>query len=308
MSTNRTGFRSAHPASALLFFVFAFTVSMASTHPLLLAACFGSAAVCDTALQGRKALRLLLRVLLPMLALITAFNGFYNHYGVTVLFTMPGGNRFTLEALLYGLVFAVKACSAILWLDLMGEVMQSEKVIFLFGRFSPRLALVISMALRFLPLIRRQASVINGAQRGVGAGVTGNLFQKIRAAAHRLSILVSWTLERGVDTADSMRARGYGLRHRSFYNHFAFSPADAWLTAVTGVAFTLYLVTVKSLGAVYNPVVTVPAPTVLGWIAYGALLAALLWPALSELLSLRRFSDAKKEAARMMNTNEEVTI
>ena len=93
MTKNRLGFRSAHPVSALLFFVLAVTASTASTHPLTLGICFCSAAVCDIALQGKKAARLLTRVLLPMLALVSAFNGLYNHYGVTVLFRMRSGNN-----------------------------------------------------------------------------------------------------------------------------------------------------------------------------------------------------------------------
>ena len=277
------GFRAAHPAAAFFFFAFAFTVSLASTHPLELGAGFVCAALCDFSLQKEKTKRLLLRVLLPMLALITAFNGLYNHYGVTVLFTLRNGNRFTLEALIYGLIFAVRAVSGVLWLDAAGVVLQSDKVIWLFGRLSPRLALVISMVLRFLPLMRRQAEEIRAAQQGLGSAPTGNLFQKIRLAAHRLSILVSWTMERGIDTADSMRARGYGLRKRSFYNRFAFSPGDLVLTLLTAAALALYLLTVKSMAAVYNPVVTVPSPGASGWIAFAALTLALLSPALTGL-------------------------
>ncbi len=293
MNKNRIGFRSAHPVSALCFFITAFTASSASTHPLFLIACFWIAAVTDVVLQGKKARKLLLRTLLPLLVLISCFNGLYNHYGVTLLFQMSNGNRFTLEALLYGLVFAVKLCSAILWLDLMAEILPSEKVIFLFGRISPRLALVVSMTLRFLPLIRRQSAQINAAQQGLGANAAGNWFYRIKAAAHRLSILVSWTLERGIDTADSMRSRGYGLKHRTFYNRFVFSPTDAVITAVSLLAFVLYILSAKGLAAIYNPVVTVPRPDALGWLAFSALVSALLLPVAAELTARITVSDKR---------------
>ena len=289
------GFRCAHPAAAFFFFAFAFTVSLASTHPLELGAGFLGAILCDLSLQKEKTKRLLLRVLLPMLALITCFNGFYNHYGVTVLFTLTSGNRFTLEALIYGLVFAVRAVSGVLWLDAAGVVLQSDKVIWLFGRLSPRLALVISMVLRFLPLMRRQAEEIRLAQQGLGSAPTGNFIQKLRLAAHRLSILISWTMERGIDTADSMRARGYGLRKRSFYNRFAFSPSDLALTLATAAALALYLATVRSMAAVYNPAVAVPAPGVPGWLAFAALVLALLIPSLTQLAASLSTRAAVKE-------------
>ena len=308
MNNNRIGFRSAHPVSALLFFIMAFTAGTASTHPMLLAVCFVVAAATDIMLQGKKARRLLFRTLLPLIVMISCFNGLYNHYGVTVLFRTAGGTRFTLEAILYGLVFAVKLACAILWLDLMAEILPSEKVIFLFGRFSPRLALVISMTLRFLPLIRRQSAEINAAQQGLGATTSGNLFYRVKAAAHRLSILVSWTLERGIDTADSMRSRGYGLKHRSFYNRFVFSPADTVVTTVSIVAFTLYLLSAKSFKTIYNPVVTVPFPTVFGWISFVTLTAALLLPVMTELITRTsvsqrgRRSVPRKETAGMIGS------
>ena len=287
MNQNRIGFRSAHPISALCFFIMAFTAGTASTHPLLLAAGFGIAAATDILLQGQKARRLLLRTLLPLILLISCFNGLYNHYGVTVLFHMSNGNSFTLEAILYGLVFAVKLCTAILWLDLMAEVLPSEKIIFLFGRLSPRLALVISMVLRFLPLIRRQSAEINTAQQGLGANTGGHIWYRLKAAAHRLSILISWTLERGIDTADSMRARGYGLKHRTFYNRFVFSPLAAAVTIISVSAFILYILSAKEFAATYNPVVAVPKPSVFGWISFVLLVAALLIPITTEAASKR---------------------
>ena len=290
MSKNRIGFRSAHPVSALLFFITAFTAGTVSTHPMLLGACFSLAAVSDILLQGKKARKLLFRTLLPLIVMISCFNGLYNHYGVTVLYRTAGGTRFTLEAILYGSVFAVRLACAILWLDLMAEILPSEKIIFLFGRFSPRLALVISMALRFLPLIRRQSAEIGAAQQGLGTTVSGNLLQRIRTAAHRLSILVSWTLERGIDTADSMRARGYGLKHRSFYNRFVFSPADAVIAVISVVAFVFYIIAAKGSAAIYNPVVAIPSPTAFGWISFLTLVTALLLPVASELAALKTFS------------------
>ena len=286
MSRNKLGFRSTHPVSALLFFITAVTVSTASTHPMVLAACFCCAISCDAALQGKKARRLL-RVLAPLTVMIACFNGLYNHYGVTVLFRMRSGNNFTLEALLYGLVFAVKLSSAILWFDLMAEILPSEKIIFLFSRLSPRLALVISMTLRFLPLIRRQSAQINAAQQGLGAGAAGSILYRMKTAAHRLSILVSWTLERGIDTADSMRARGYGLRRRSFYNRFVFSPADAVVAVLSLLSPIFYLLCAKDFSSVYNPVVSVPFPTAFGWASFIIMLATLLLPVAAELTARR---------------------
>ena len=47
-----------------------------------------------------------------------------------------------------------------------------------------------------------------------------------------MSILVTWSLESSVETGDSMRARGYGLKGRSSYSVFAWSARDSVVLAV----------------------------------------------------------------------------
>ena len=111
------GFKSVHPISAFVFFVFAFVLSMTASHPLLLAVSFITGLIYDIKLSGKKAVSFFLKIIMPMICLITFFNGIFSHYGVTVLFKMPSGNNFTLEALVFGFVFSIRTASALLWLD-----------------------------------------------------------------------------------------------------------------------------------------------------------------------------------------------
>lgn len=278
----QTGIKGLHPAAAFLFFAAAFTVGMTATHPITLGICLLTALATDLRLRGKRALRFFLKLTLPLALLIPAFNGVFSHYGVTPLFTLPGGNRFTLEAVLFGTVFGLRAAAALTWLNCFNETVTPEKFIWLFGRFSPKTALVLSMALRFLPLLTSQAAQINAAQTGCGCESRSRI-GRLRAAARRFSILLSWLLEKGVDTADAMRARGYGLPGRRSYAPFRPAPAD-WITAaltVGGAAAYFYLHTV--LRAVYNPVLEIPVPGA-AQIAAAALLAgALLFPLILDI-------------------------
>jgi len=224
----QTGFKSVHPISAFAFYVFAFLLSMTASHPFFLAVSFIAGLVYDIKLSGKKAVSFLLKVILPLVCLITLFNGIFSHYGVTVLFEMHNGNNFTLEALVFGFVFSVRTSSALLWLNSFNEIITSDKFIFLFGRVSPKIALVISMVLRFIPLVRSQSEEIKKAEMGAGNLPTDkDFFGKVRHGTRRLSILISWTLEKGIDTADSMKARGYGLHARTSYNNYRFNFKDA---------------------------------------------------------------------------------
>ena len=260
----QTGFKSIHPISAFVFFLFAFLLSMTASHPMLLAVSFAAGLVYDIKLSGKKAVSYMLKVILPMILLITLFNGIFSHYGVTVLFKLPDGNNFTLEALTFGFVFSIRTASALLWLNSFNEIITSDKFIFLFGRVSPKIALVISMVLRFIPLVRSQAEEIKKAEKGIGnLPADKDFIGKIRHGARRLSILISWTLEKGIDTADSMKARGYGLHGRTSYNSYRFAIKDALFLIFTLVSSGLFVFVSSKYKANYNPIIDIPMPDVL---------------------------------------------
>ncbi len=288
------GFKSVHPISAFVFYVFAFVLSMTASHPFLLAVSFIAGLVYDIKFSGEKAVSFLLKVILPMICLITLFNGIFSHYGVTVLFKMHNGNNFTLEALIFGLVFSVRTASALLWLNSFNEIITSDKFIYLFGRVSPKIALVISMILRFIPLVRSQSEEIKKAEKGVGNLPTDkNFICKIRHAARRLSILISWTLEKGIDSADSMKARGYGLSGRTSYNSYKFALKDTLFMIFTVVASAMFIFVSSNYKANYNPVIEIPIPDAL-FLSFIVLIAlVLLLPTFYDLREDRKWSISK---------------
>ena len=288
------GFKSVHPISAFVFFVFAFMLSMTASHPLLLAVSFITGLTYDIKLSGKKAVSFFLKVILPMVFLITFFNGIFSHYGVTVLFKIPNGNNFTLEALVFGFVFSIRTASALLWLNSFNEIITSDKFIFLFGRISPKTALVISMVLRFIPLVRSQSEEIKKAEKGVGNLPTEKDFiGKIRHGARRLSILISWTLEKGIDSADSMKARGYGLTGRTSFNSYPFTLEDTLFLMLSLIASVMFFYVGAEYKAGYNPVIDVPMPDNLSLIFIIFIALVLLLPTFYDLREEIKWSISK---------------
>ena len=288
------GFKSVHPISAVVFFVFAFVLSMTASHPLLLAVSFITGLIYDIKLSGKKAVSFFLKIIMPMICLITFFNGIFSHYGVTVLFKMPSGNNFTLEALVFGFVFSIRTASALLWLNSFNEIITSDKFIFLFGRISPKTALVISMVLRFIPLVRSQSEEIKKAEKGVGNLPTEKDFiGKIRHGARRLSILISWTLEKGIDSSDSMKARGYGLHGRTSYNSYRFRFKDALFLVFTLVASVTFVFIGAMHKVIYNPIIDIPMPDVLSLLLILFITLTFLMPTFYDLQEDRKWSISK---------------
>lgn len=254
------GFKSVHPVASFIFFVAVFLLCLASENPIILFIGILGGVVYELKLKGKKALLFILKFILPLIVLITIFNGFFNHYGVTVLFVMRNGNNFTLEALVYGFVSSLKISGMLLWLNCFNEIITEDKIIFLFGRFSPRIALVISMVLRFISLIGKQSNEIVRAEKGIGNnGENLNFIDKVKCASRRLSVLTSWTLEKGIDTSESMIARGYGLKGRTSYNNYIFTLRDGIISLFSIATMVLLVIFSDKVNSSYNPVIDIPA-------------------------------------------------
>ena len=157
----------------------------------------------------------------------TLVNPIFNHRGVTILFYFRD-NPITLESVFFGLSAAVMVGSVIVWFTCYNAIMTSDKFVYIFGRFIPTISLIISVVLRFIPKYKNQISRISEAQRCVGKPTTvgKNWVERAHNGAMVLSVMLTWSLENGVDTADSMKARGYGLRRRTSYSNYRFDSRD----------------------------------------------------------------------------------
>jgi len=167
-----------------------------------------------------------------MLVVLPLLNMLMSHQGATPLLVI-NDNPITLESLVYGVLSAAMLVSVLYWFRSFSRIMTSDKILYLLGRISPRLALIVSMALRFIPHFGRQAKKIDNARRVMGLYREDNIVDSAKGKLSVFSILITWGLENGITTADSMTARGYGTAHRTSFSVFRFRRSDAVLTAAT---------------------------------------------------------------------------
>ena len=226
----RDSFSDRHPLVNFLFFAAAVTFSMFVMQPV----CLGLSLVCASAyavyLNG-SAVRRTLRWLIPTAVLITLVNTLFNHRGETILTYFPWGNPLTLESMLYGFASALLICAVALWFSCVNRVMTSDKLVFLFGRVAPSLSLVLSMALRFVPRFSEQLRQVKQAQACFLPRGKQHVIQRLQTGLHIFGIMVSWSLENAIDTSDSMKSRGYGLKGRTSYARYSFHGRDAVILA-----------------------------------------------------------------------------
>lgn len=226
---SRDVFSSFHPLVNFLYFTLVIGFSMFFMHPICLAISLICAFTYAVYLNGKRAIRMGLMFMLPMLLFTALLNPLFNHQGITILAYLPNGNPVTLESVLYGIAAAVMLITVISWFSCFNTVMTGDKFVYLFGRLIPALSLILAMALRLVPRFRAQIKVISNAQKCIGRDVTnGNLLQKAKHGIRILSIMLTWALENAIETADSMKSRGYGLPGRTAFSIFRFDRRDGW--------------------------------------------------------------------------------
>ena len=133
-------FARRHPAVNVLFFVSAALPSALNSHPLILLISAFAAFAYSLRLRGKGALGKSLPLLILPVVLTSLVNGAFNHYGVTTLYTLPSGNRMTLEAFAYGAAAGTAIAAMLLWFVCWNEVVTEDKFMSVYGRVAQRAA------------------------------------------------------------------------------------------------------------------------------------------------------------------------
>ena len=218
-----------HPTVNLLYFTLVIAFSMLLTHPAAQTVALVCAVTYAVSVEGKRAVGFLLKFCLPTVLLTAFINPAFNHEGVTILYYFSSGNPLTLESILYGVGSGVMLVTVLLWFSAFSRVMTSDKFIYLFGRVIPALSLVLSMSLRFVPKFKKQTEIVTEAQRCIGRDISeGGLWKRFRTAVLILSIMITWALENAIETADSMKSRGYGLRGRTAFSIYRMDDRDKY--------------------------------------------------------------------------------
>ena len=220
-------FKTYHPIVNFVYFVFVIGFSCVFMHPVCLVISLLSGFTYSVMLKGKKAVKTNLIYMMPTLIFASLINPAFNHEGITIIRYLPSGNPLTLESVAYGLAAAIMIVSVICWFSCYTEVMTSDKFIYLFGRIIPSLSLILSMTLRFVPKFSAQLKTVVNAQRCMGRDVSnGSILERAKHGLSILSIMTTWALENAIETADSMKSRGYGHPGRTAFSIFTFDKRD----------------------------------------------------------------------------------
>lgn len=216
--------------------------------------------------------------------ILSLINPIVSHNGRTVLFVVNDA-PITLESIIYGVVSGGGIVCAILLFRSYTIIMTIDKLLYIFGRLSPKISLIMSMGIRYVGLLRERWQKIKMTQRALGLYNEDNIFNKIKSDLRVFSILVTWSLENGIITADSMAARGYGRKRRTFYSNHLWKRTDSVLLLVILLcpAVIIYGMISGSVTFTYYPDINMSTVTPVSVITYCAFGLLAMLPTILEM-------------------------
>ena len=263
-------FSKLHPITKGAFFICAFVLVLSASNPF-----FSVISLCCALLfvlaGGGRAFFSSLKLSVIVILLVSIFNMLFAHYGEDVLFRI-GYTDFTLQALFYGFNQGMVMAAVMLWFSALSYTQDSVDTMYLL-RFMPKLAMLFSMVLGFLPRFTRKLSDIRDAQKGLHGGESVSIKERFGEGIQNLSALVTYSLESSIVTADSMNARGYkdGV---ILPTRFKLSARDAFYLAFITLAFSyvLYVIITKQSLFIFEPRIYVKANSVTAEIIFAAVM------------------------------------
>jgi len=163
------------------------------------------------------------RIALMVGLFLAVLNPLFSPGGLDVLWEADLGPitiTVTVQGIVFGITTALRLTAVILAFALLNVALDPDDQLGLLSRFSFRSGLVLSLASRLFPVLSNDAARIADAQRSRGLELDrGTRRQRAAARVPLLSALLTRSLERAVDIAAAMEARGYGAARRSRWLH-----------------------------------------------------------------------------------------
>ncbi|MFD1849450.1 energy-coupling factor transporter transmembrane component T [Oceanobacillus bengalensis] len=278
------GYRSYHPYVQFLYYLCVSILAMYFNHPLfLIIACILMVFV-NISHDGGRALRKWGLVLIVMSMIIIVLNPFLVSRGTNILFYFRD-KQVTLEATIYGITMSLSLVIVLIMFVSFNLVLNGNRFLFIFSKVLPRTAFLIMLAIRFVPLLNRRLEEIGMVHRIRGMSMTeGSIRERAKIGMLRIQLLLTLSLEEAIQTADSMKARGYGIGKKSSYIPYKMEKRD-WGWLLTLVLLFLICIVGGSLG--YGKIQIYPELGtlhffLLDWILFVCMISIFSFPLIAE--------------------------
>ena len=237
----KSRFEEFHPLVSFIFFVLALSLFILMIHPVFLLLGLIFILMINITYRSIEQLRQWAAFMIISSLFIFLLNPLFNERGRHVLFVFHQ-HRITVESLVYGGMSALSLVVIMAMFVSYNKIMTPNKLLFLFSKILPQFAVLLMLTLRFIPLMKRRLDEISSIQLSKGISVLhGPLNKRVKTGLLYVQVLLTYSLEEAIQTADSMKAREYGKGLRSSYEYFKFKKRDGLALVYLLLLFLLIL-------------------------------------------------------------------
>lgn len=259
-----------NPLVILCYFLSNILITMITKNPIFIMISFASVVLYSFTVKTPKGIVRTIIVIIIILVLSSITNPLFNPLGDTIVFSL-GKKNFSFEALAYGFIAALMLIAIVLWFRNYNLLMSSDKFLYLFARYLPKLALIISMTLKAIPDVLKKAKDLDDAQKVIGIYAKKGIVKKLKNKFLILGSLFSYQIENSMQTATAMKARGYGLKGKTYYSKYSFKLYDIVLLVLI-ISMTVLIIALSSnilINYNYYPKIAPIATDLRSLISYG---------------------------------------
>ena len=226
----RYEFKQLNPIVSFVHIVLLFVLTMLTFNPIIILISLIFSIINCFIYYGRAFYKGLILnfVIIILMGLI---NPIISHNGKHVLFVLLG--NYTLESMIFGLVSGSLVSSVINHSRVLGFIIDTGKFNYLFGRIMPKTSLVMSISYNYIPRLKREHQEIDDSLKALGYYSSPKRRDLIRGKLKSYSMLITWSLENSIETADSMVARGFTTARRTYYLSARFRFIDYLFLAIS---------------------------------------------------------------------------
>ena len=258
MNKNINHFSHFHPVTLLFYFILIIIMIFMCDYNIILIYAFISFSLCTIYIEGIKAYIKALIYYIILMLMAGFFNCCFNHSGDNI-FLYINDTPLTLDSLFYGIYTGVMVSCLLMWFKLFNHSMDNGKINYIIGKHLHVTGLIISMCFSFtkrfrykLDIIKQSLYTLDNSRFIEKKYQTSRHFQirqsricvlikvfshKIKNGAVTLNTLMNVMLYDSILTADSMTARGYGLKQRKLYKRYTVCIEDVFFTIIAVLLF-----------------------------------------------------------------------
>ena len=233
-----------HPVALCLWVASAAAIALGTRNPLYLALLLGAVWLTYRAARRhnpRAGWGSILRLGLWVWAITVPFNALSAHLGRYVLFTLPAnwpiiGGPVTVEGVLFGFLNGLSLVLLLTMFAAFNTAVDQAQLLRLVPAAFYHAGMVASIAVTFIPVMTATFEEIRQAQM-----LRGHRFRGIRDLLPLIAPLLASALERSIQLAEAMEARGYGSSIRPLSRRLNLALQGGMLAGLLGLILGLFL-------------------------------------------------------------------